>query len=62
MTYWKQTNRNEQNSKSENSRSNDKKKAKKGKAKKGIWRMPWLSEAMKDVISCEKLRGSANTT
>ena len=57
MTYWKQTNRNEQNSKSENSRSNDKK-----KAKKGIWRMPWLSEARKDVISCEKLRGSANTT
>jgi len=22
--------------------------------------MPWLSEAKKDVISCEKLRGSAN--
>ena len=22
--------------------------------------MPWLSEAMKDVISCDKLRGSAN--
>ena len=23
-------------------------------------RMPWLSEAMKDVISCDKLRGGAN--
>ena len=23
--------------------------------------MPWLSEAKKDVISCEKLRGLANT-
>ena len=22
--------------------------------------MPWLSEAMKDVISCDKLRGGAN--
>jgi len=22
--------------------------------------MPWLSEATKDVISCEKLRGGAN--
>ena len=22
--------------------------------------MPWLSEAKKDVISCEKLRGGAN--
>ena len=22
--------------------------------------MPWLSEAMKDVISCDKLRGLAN--
>jgi hypothetical protein len=22
--------------------------------------MPWLTEAMKDVISCEKLRGGAN--
>ena len=22
--------------------------------------MPWLSEAMKDVVSCEKLRGGAN--
>ena len=27
---------------------------------KGVWGMPWLSEAKKDVISCEKLRGSAN--
>ncbi len=30
------------------------------KVKKGAWRMPWLSEAMKDVISCDKLWGGAN--
>ena len=30
-------------------------------AQKGIWWMPWLQEAMKDVIGCEKLRGGANT-
>ena len=29
---------------------------------KGVWGMPRLSEAKKDVISCEKLRGSANRT
>jgi len=28
---------------------------------KGVWGMPRLSEAMKDVISCEKLRGQAHT-
>ncbi len=28
---------------------------------KGVWGMPWLLEAMKDVISCEKLRGLAHT-
>jgi hypothetical protein len=27
---------------------------------KGAWRMPRLSEAKKDVISCEKLRVGAN--
>ena len=27
---------------------------------KGEWRMPWLTEAMKDVISCDKPRGDAN--
>ena len=27
---------------------------------KGVWRMPWLSEAKKDVTSCENLRGGAN--
>ena len=27
------------------------------KVGKGAWRMPWLSEAMKDVISCDKSRG-----
>jgi hypothetical protein len=31
------------------------------KVNKGAWRMPWLLEAMKDVISCDKLRGLANT-
>ena len=30
------------------------------KVGKGAWRMPWLTLAMKDVISCEKLRGDAN--
>ncbi len=28
---------------------------------KGAWGMPWLSEAKKDVTSCEKLRRVANT-
>ena len=28
---------------------------------KGVWGMPRLSEAKKDVISCDKLRGLANT-
>jgi hypothetical protein len=32
----------------------------KKKAKKSKWWMPWLSEAMKDVVSCDKLRGGAN--
>ena len=32
----------------------------KKKVRKGTRGMPWLSEAMKDVISCEKLRGFAN--
>ncbi len=31
------------------------------KLDKGVWGMPRLSEAMKDVISCEKSRGSAHT-
>ena len=30
------------------------------KVKKGAGLMPWLSEAMKDVISCDKLWGGAN--
>ena len=30
------------------------------KVKKGAWRMPWLTEAMKDVISCDKPRLGAN--
>ena len=32
----------------------------KAKAIKGVWWMPWLSEAMKDVISCDKLGLGAN--
>ena len=27
---------------------------------KGAWGMPWLLEATKDVVSCEKVRGGAN--
>ena len=27
---------------------------------KGTGRMPWLQESMKDVASCDKLRGEAN--
>ena len=32
----------------------------KKKVGKGTWRMPWLSEAMKDVISCDKPGLGAN--
>ena len=35
--------------------------AEKREVRKGVWGMPRLSEAKKDVISCEKLRGPANT-
>src|SRR5699024_6002587 len=31
------------------------------KLSKGVWRMPRLSEAMKDATSCDKPRGSAHT-
>ena len=31
------------------------------KVRKGAWRMPRLKEAMKDVISCDKLRLGANS-
>ena len=30
------------------------------KVTKGAWWMPRLLEAMKDVLSCDKLRGGAN--
>ena len=30
------------------------------KVVKGAWRMPWLTEAMKDVISCDKPGVGAN--
>ena len=30
------------------------------KVEKGAWRMPWLTEAKKDVISCDKPRVGAN--
>ena len=32
----------------------------KKKVRKGVWWMPRLTEAMKDVISCDKLRVGAN--
>ena len=32
------------------------------KVSKGAWGMPWLLEATKDVVSCEKPRGLANVT
>jgi hypothetical protein len=32
----------------------------KREVRKSVWGMPRLSEAKKDVISCEKLRGVAN--
>ena len=32
-----------------------------GKVSKGVWRMPRLTEATKDVISCDKPRLAANT-
>jgi len=35
-------------------------KIKERKRNKGAWWMPRLSEAMKDVVSCEKLWGAAN--
>ena len=35
--------------------------ANKGQVKKGAGRMPWHWEPKKDVISCDKLRGMANT-
>ena len=31
------------------------------KVNKGVWWMPRLSEAKKDVTSCDKLRGGANS-
>jgi hypothetical protein len=32
-----------------------------GQVIKGIWRMPRRQETMKDVVSCEKLRGDASS-
>ena len=31
-----------------------------GQATKGVRWMPWRQQAMKDAVSCEKLRGAAN--
>ena len=42
------------------SRSSRKRRGKKGKGRKSERRMPRLPEAKKDVVSCEKSRGSAN--
>lgn len=30
------------------------------KRDKGVWWMPWQQEAMKDVITCDKLGGAGN--
>ena len=32
------------------------------KVKKSVWGMPWLLEAKKDVVSCDKPWGFANET
>ena len=32
-----------------------------GQATKSTWWMPWRQKAMKDVISCDKLRRGANS-
>jgi hypothetical protein len=42
-------------------RGGDKNKIVLKEVNKGVWGMPRLSEAKKDVISCEKLRGLAHT-
>ena len=34
--------------------------ARAGKERKGARGMPWLSQAMKDVVSCDKVRVGAN--
>jgi hypothetical protein len=34
--------------------------SRKGRGSKGTWRMPWRQEVMKDVASCDKLRGAAS--
>ena len=50
-----------ENKESKEKEKNDFLRAKKNKeVSKSEWRMPWLSEAKKDVISCDKLRGGAN--
>lgn len=41
--------------------NNSLKSKKYNKQNKSVWGMPRLSEAKKDVISCEKLRGLAHT-
>ena len=32
-----------------------------GQATKGSWWIPWHTEAMKDVVTCDKSRGAGNT-
>ena len=41
-------------------REDEVKRIKRRKRIKSAWWMPRLSEATKDVVSCEKLRGAAN--
>ena len=54
MTYWRKSRRRVKRSEHIGSI------VKKEEVKKSVWGMPRLSEAKKDVISCEKLRGVAN--
>ena len=57
MTYWEERNKNRLEY--EPYRSNA---VGREEVRKGAWRMPRLSEARKDAISCDKLRGSAHTS
>ena len=57
LTYWEDTQQKRRISNYSKSKSSNKEQTKLLRANR--W-MPWLSEAKKDVTSCEKLRGGAN--
>ncbi len=62
MTYWKKIHKSKKNAFQETCRRESVSgKKEREKVNKGVRGMPWLSEAKKDVISCEKYRGVANT-